>query len=241
MTEKAETTVAAVAVLWLRERGWDVHQEVETHDGRADIVAVNAQNHLWIIEVKTRLTLDLVGQAIAQKGCAHYVSVCVPTARGRGQDVVEDVLRREGIGLLMSLGDDIREDIAPRVTLGHMALERMNWRRRWNQREWSFLEVHAERITQLRRRLCEETRTFAEAGNASSRYWSSWKETEKTVRDALRQIGRPATTKEIAAHVAEHHRYLKLSARNMYGWFYRGLIPGVQRVEGRPLRWELAA
>jgi hypothetical protein len=241
MTRIAETAVAGAIVNWLRERGWDVHQEVETFGGqRADILAVNAQGHVWIIETKTSLTFDLLGQAADQRICSHYVSIGIPATKNdsrRSRALAYDWLGAEGVGLIEVNGLAPIERLAPRVTVSGRLAE--NIRRHWNFRKFGVAQMRADQIGRVKKRLCEETRTYAKAGNNEGRYWSTWKETDRAVRAALTALGAP-TLAEIAKHVNDTHGFLRIQPRNIYGWFYNGLIKGVERVEGRPLRFRIA-
>jgi hypothetical protein len=241
MTRIAETAVAGAIVAWLQERGWDVHQEVETFAGqRADILAVNAQGHVWVIETKTSLTFDLLGQASDQRICSHYVSIGIPATKNdsrRSRALARDWLTAEGIGLIEVVGLAPVERLEPRVTVSGRLAEGI--RSHWNFRNHTVAQMRADQIARVKKRLCDETRKYAKAGNNESRYWSTWKETERAVREALQALGSP-TLAELAKHVNDTHRYLKIQPRNIYGWFYSGLIKGVDRVEGRPLRFKLA-
>ena len=80
--------------------GFDVYSEVQPGWGgkRADVVAVH-----WpvvaVIELKTRMSLELLDQALGWKGHANYVYIAVPKLKKRHR-FVEQVLRQEGIGLI---------------------------------------------------------------------------------------------------------------------------------------------
>lgn len=56
-----EADMAAPAIAWLEERGFEVHQEVRLYAGgkRADIVGVSG-NTTIVIEMKTTLTFAVV-------------------------------------------------------------------------------------------------------------------------------------------------------------------------------------
>ena len=74
-----EVDLAAQITKWLKDRDWEVYQEVILPGvkGPADIVAVK-DGKVWIIETKLSLNLDLLGQAYRWLGMAHWVSMGLP-------------------------------------------------------------------------------------------------------------------------------------------------------------------
>lgn len=108
-----ETELAQAVIWWLQDYQWEVYQEVQVfaYGDIADIVAV--QNGIyWIIECKTTLNLEVMGQALAWKYFAHYVSVATPAAcrPSKGRELARKILRDKGIGLLaVSVGHEITE------------------------------------------------------------------------------------------------------------------------------------
>lgn len=79
--------------------GYTVYAEVECGPGRADVVAVNGPVSV-VVEMKTTLSLEVFLQALRWKGFANFVYIAVPKPkRAHGRDV-DDLLHREGIGLL---------------------------------------------------------------------------------------------------------------------------------------------
>jgi hypothetical protein len=92
-----EQELAAVVVAWLEALDADVYQEVQVGGGVADIVArVGAE--IWIVEVKTSLSLALIAQAMDRRRLAHRVLVAAPATRAL-RDVLP-ILVEVGIGLL---------------------------------------------------------------------------------------------------------------------------------------------
>ena len=76
---KSEVDLAQAVIEWLESDGWDVYQEVQVDEVRADIVAFEPETkRSWIIECKRSLTFDVVAQAWRWRRLAHWVSVGVP-------------------------------------------------------------------------------------------------------------------------------------------------------------------
>ncbi len=103
MPEKklSETDLARYIVEYLEQEGWDCYPEAQMKygGGRADI-ACTKQGILWIVEVKTSLSIRLLDQAndwLRTKG-VNRVSIAFPTRGVPG--VVTDLCDLKGIGIL---------------------------------------------------------------------------------------------------------------------------------------------
>lgn len=221
----AETDVARPVVAWLRDQHWDVHQEVAPGGGgsrRADVVAAQGRV-LYVVEVKVTLSLELIEQAMGWLQSAHYVSVAVPynVLHRSGRGVLQFVCQHHGIGLLgvRGIGDD---------------------------RSWGgpFIDIHRSprlrrRVTDgyLRKALCEETRTLAEAGSNLNRYHTPFRQTCNTIAQVIGGSATPLTTRELVAAIT-HHYSSDASARScLPSWLRAGKVPGVVPVPGQPERW----
>lgn len=218
-----ETDLAAAVVAHLRDLEWDVHQEVGgAYGARADIVAVRGPL-LYVVETKTTLGLSVIGQAQKWLYDANYVSVAVPSGRRYSEERVcaERILRECGLGLLkVSLaeysGDKTRvtEEIAPRL----------------------HRRIRAGRASRLRGMLCEETRTFAAAGNAEGKFWSAFKATVAEVQRAVKE--KPGlTTKELIGAIQHHYSSDSTARGSLLKWLWLKKIPGVRGEGERPVRW----
>lgn len=80
---KSEADAAALVVAYLEEMGLDVYQEVDLCGCVADIVAVRGKE-VWIVEVKTSWSLDLLQQLDYHKGRGHAnrIFAAVPVCKG---------------------------------------------------------------------------------------------------------------------------------------------------------------
>lgn len=105
-----EVEVAEKLVAWLGTKGLAAYQEVVLPTtGIADVVC-NTPNGLWIIEVKTRLSFELLYQAKARLRFARYVSVAVPSSqKTRARRYAIDIVRKEGIGYIEVGARSVRE------------------------------------------------------------------------------------------------------------------------------------
>lgn len=96
-----EIEVAMPVMSWLQNDEWDCYPEVQTHSygPRADIVATK-KPVVWIIESKTSLSMELLGQAASWIGAVHFVSIAIP-ARRNSPEFVYDYCKWKGIGVLI--------------------------------------------------------------------------------------------------------------------------------------------
>jgi hypothetical protein len=236
---RSEIDIARPVVAYLTDLRWDVHQEVAIAGGgssRADIVGTQGQL-LYVVEVKASLSLALIEQAIHWLPYAHYVSVAIPKpTRGwrrgvtRGARLAEQILRERGIGLLHVSPDRYAQyaGAAGQVTV---ELAPTIGRRR---------VILADR---LRRVLSDETRTYAEAGNAENRYWTPFRRTCDEVRRAIQNCG-PLTTKQLVERIRHHYASDATARSTLPKWLAAGKVAGVVAApieQGKCARWQLAA
>ncbi len=94
-----EAELAAGIVAWLQDRDWQVYQEVRPgYSGpRADIVATHGPV-IWVVETKTSLSMELVGQALRWKPYANKVSIGIPMPRRQRPPGTQLVMRTVGLG-----------------------------------------------------------------------------------------------------------------------------------------------
>lgn len=193
MATQSEQAMAATVVAYLQEQGWDVYQEVELRHGRADIVATMGRL-VWVVECKTTLTLQVMGQA--DRWPAHFRSVAVPMpSRGRGEaaDMIRKIAVWRQFGIL---------EIGPNgvSTLVPAALCRHN-------------DKDAQKI---RSKLRPEHQTMAPAGSAAGGYWTPYGGTMGAVRTFLDRRGSAgATLGEVMAAVPHHYRSDKIARTTM--------------------------
>lgn len=100
---ESEAALAKEIVVYLRECGWDVYQEVSARGCAADIVAVWQNKIVWVIETKLSLNLTVLSQAWGWRRYAHYVSIGIPASavRTKAADAGIAFLQDKGIGCLL--------------------------------------------------------------------------------------------------------------------------------------------
>lgn len=218
---KHETDLARKVSTWLAAAGWDVFAEVGDGDGRADIVATR-DRLVRVVECKMALTFAVIAQAIGWRASAHYVHVAVPSVRRHdgGRGFALRVCRDHGIGVLA----------VARVALDFEAPVRED--------ERAALLRRPPGLERLRKRLVPEARTYADPGNADSRYWSPFKATcEAVVKAVSRRPG--IGTRDLISAIEHHYRCDSTARSSLLKWAERGKIPGV-RVEraGKGFVWQ---
>lgn len=217
-----EQEAAAKVVAYLEESGLDVYQEVALGDRAqiADIVALRGKE-VWIVEVKTSWSLDLLDQCYAHErmGRATRVFAAVPDS-----PAWEDrawLFRRAGFGAIRIQKDDPEDG--------------------WNHTK---IEVMAPRMTPRDRasvlrtmKLLEDGhKTHAQAGAPGAKgRWSPFRGTCEALLEAVQKapgIGLSAAVKGI-----RHHYNTDSCARSSLAtWVKEGKVPGLFYVrQGRAL------
>lgn len=204
-----ESDLAAVVIAHLKMMKWDVYQEVQLHTMStvADIVAVQGRVS-WIIECKLTQSLAVMEQAWRWHGCANYVSIAVPAGHKKGRDFADKILEGFGIGRMavsVSGYDDnrVRESVRPRL----------------NRKIY-------DPITKC---LCEEHKSFAQAGSNEGSHWTPWQQTCRNIMLFVRDHP-GCTLKELMGGI-EHHYGTESTARSCIAKW--GLAGSVHQVEFR--------
>lgn len=202
-----EADVAAPVVKFLERQGLDVYQEVDVIGGVADIVALKG-DEVWVIEVKSSWSLDLLDQCITRKRVAHRVWAAVP--QGRGWTSRAYLFHLLGIGTLR-----VRESWRH---VGVLEVEQSGPEPALNEPEWK----------RLRESLRDGHKTHARAGTASAagRY-TEFRATSEALAAYVAE--RPGVSVKEAVASIEHHYASAASARNhLVDWVERGKIAGVR-------------
>lgn len=207
---RSEVEVARDVIAYFRDLRWDVFQEVQIghSQARPDIVATLG-NLVAIVEVKCSLSLSVMAQAEnwVRRGRAHFVWVAAPcAARTTGSELAERVCEMVGAGCL-----GVPEN-------GNVWVKRQAPLHRRAKTEWTKL-------------LCDEHRTFAEAGSSGG-YWSPFKATCRRVVRFASEHPEGAPLRALVSGI-EHHYASAASARNsLREWIRAGHLEGVElRIE----------
>lgn len=204
---RSEQKYAAVVVEWLDAIGADVYQEVECSGGVADIVA-KVRGEIWIIEVKTSLSLALLLQSLQRRRDAHRVFIAAPYLR-KAWDV-DELLREIGVGRL-----EIRL-AEPEYRIEAAVVERVH-SRRWNSRPVA-----------LAKRLRPEHKTAAKAGSVGGAgRWTPFRDTCKQVA-AVVTASPGILLKDAIGSIRHHYSSNAVARRWIAETIKRGAIAGVE-------------
>ena len=194
----SEIDVAKNVIAYLTDLRWEVFQEVTGQQGRADIVARQG-SIVWIIETKTTFGLPVIEQARRWIPHAHRVSVGTPSYPG---NFGQEVCRLFGVGILsagraLSDGSGTTEVLAPKL----------------NRKPWKIP------------RLCDEHKTYAEAGTNGGGYFTPFRRTMRIVEEEVRR--HPGITIKALVDRVDHHYSRNSTARQCLAkWLIGGHIPG---------------
>lgn len=217
-----ETDVAGAVVNWLQDDGWKVYQEVSTGYAYqiADIVAVK-EELIWIIECKTTMSLQLLGQALhwsdRNRWC-NLISVATPNIDGRRRPICPAslLLKHEGIGHLIV---EPRHDYA--VNAKYFTVEER------------IASVNRISDCKIKDKLVEAQQTYAAAGNNKGRRWTPFQQTCDDLRAKI--VESPGISLKSAVASIKTHYSSESSARsNLFKLIRCGIIKGVRiETEGR--------
>lgn len=209
--QMTEQQVAELVVAYLEAIGADVCQEVEVCGGVADIVA-RVRAEIWIVEVKTSLSLALIQQAMERRRLAHRVYIAAPFSRRTNTEVLAEL----GIGVF-----EVRPALAYTDSgngFGRGAVRELVQSRRWNSRPVS-----------LANELRPEHKTHAKAGaiGAGGR-WTEFRATCEALAAVVR--GNPGVTLKAAIEQLKHNHYRsnRSAISALAHWVDRGKVPGVE-------------
>lgn len=206
-----EAKLAKTLTTWLRNDGWDVYEEVSPwgYGTAADVVAVRTPV-VTVVEVKTTMSLAVLGQARQWVGKAHQVYVAVPGfKRGSAFDGAKWVCETLGLGLLC-------------VTSNVFEAVRPTFHRR------------ADTKLLLEHLRPEQQDGSMPAGTASGRRWTPWR---LTLSDLTRVVtespGIPMA--EALKKMKHHYRNDKSAKASLSHQIRKGIIKTL-RAEGRDLK-----
>lgn len=204
MVKHSEQRIAELVVAYLEASGADVYQEVAVSGGVADIVA-RVQAELWIVEVKTSLSLALLTQAMERRRLAHRVYVAAPQSKTIGDFGV--LCQELGIGLLVVRPDAYSE--RSRVT-ELIESERFN-----------------RRPVELASKLRPEHKTHAKAGAiGGGGRWTPFRDTCEQLLSVVRETP-GITVSEAVAKIRHHYSSDRCARSSLATWIGEGKVDGV--------------
>lgn len=220
-----EEALGRSVVAWLTAAGWTCYQEVEVHlhgtqgGPRADIVAVR-DGLVWIVELKVRLSWDVLEQAEAWEGWAHRRSVATALGpRHAAGRTAGRALTALGLGWIHANGW---------TTGGTLVLGEV--RERVEAPTVGALE--ARRAPLLLDQLRPEHQTAAAAGSTTGGHWTRWRETCRALADAVAaepglELG------QYVARIAHHYASTRSAVSSLAMDVERGRIDAVRGCGGR--------
>lgn len=217
----SEVDVGKAAVQWLADHGWDVYQEVPVDGHTPDIVGLRG-SAIGIVECKTSLSLDVLGQAARWSGRVHLTWIAVPRTRGygEGRHMGHRVCSYLGLGLLevrtwqRSDGEAVfeaHEELKPRL-----------------------FRKTTECAERIRKAIRPEHKHFTPAGSQHAGRWTPFRATCEAVARYLKD--HPGACVSEVVRSIDHHYASRTSAQGSIAhWAERGKMPGVtaKRERGR--------
>lgn len=208
--EFTEQQLAEVVVNYLEALGADVYQEVEVPGGVADIVA-RVQAEIWIIEVKTSMSIALLQQAMERRRLAHRIFVAAPYSRRMNSELYAEL----GIGVL-----EVRDGVSGidyGLGFGSASVREVVSSRRWNTRP-----------VDLAKKLRPEHKTHAKAGAVGG--GGRWTPFLATCEELARVVAKtPGVSMKAAVEQMKHHyRTNKSAVSSLVHWIEKGKVAGVE-------------
>jgi len=196
-----ETDLAKPVVLYLKEQGWDVYQEVLIYGKVADIVATFGKL-TWIIEVKTSMSLKLLEQIYCWRGRANFLSIAIP-ARSYFGDFTKDLLIKNKIGVLSVRYEEVYENIHPQLN---------------------------RKVINIQKFLKPEQKTWAEAGSQHG-YFTPFQNTKRNIEYRIKNYPNGILFKDFLKLTEHHYSKEATARSCLRQWIESGIIKGAKIVE----------
>lgn len=224
-----ETDLAKAVVNYLRGLGWKTYNEVAFWTGskRADIVA-EKNGLIWIVEIKVRLSYNVIEQVLGWRGKAHYLSVAA-RIRSRGSELIDHLLDYYGIGYipvevttLKSLNSETQR--VDYTTSYGVPCEHDEHK---NPKILSKCRQHHAYIKRWIVPFLNDDLNQFEAGNNCADYWSPFKQTRRNVIEFVKR--NPGCTLKHLSESIDHHYGNNAAAKSaLYGWITNGVISEIR-------------
>ncbi len=206
-----EAKLASLVVEHFEEAGWDVFQEVTFGGPVADIVVTRKSREgaplIGVIECKTSLSLDLIGQAVHWTKYANWVWAAYPMSRASEHGFGATVLRHYGIGTVPVGHSEVTKGAPP------------TFRRKIDKRLFDTLRP-------------EHQSGFAKAGSNAGGHYTPFKGTCLQLC-RLVESSPGITLKEAIRKMTHHYSRDSVAAACLAKYLKSGVIQGVmERHEG---------
>jgi len=151
---------------WLEDKGWEVYAEVSGWHGVADIVGKQSAAYC-VVEMKTRLSHEVIDQAIRWVGWAQYIFIAIPQHKKRLPKYLSNLFKEKGIGVIHVHVSDLGEELSAECHL------KAQYRKAYmlDKHKWT---------------LREEQKDFVKAGSPGGAHWTPYKATMEDVEVFLR-------------------------------------------------------
>lgn len=198
----SEEVLAKQIVLWLKNLGWEVYQEVQfSSSGHiADIVA-KKENKLWVIETKLNSSFQVFAQADGWIGLASQVSIGVPMAS-------------------LSV---FKQKIARLLGLGIITVEGFSWKEDFIVDEKIKAPENKNPLKSLFDQLKEEQKTFAKAGNNLGSRYTPYIHTLKLLTEYTKNHQGESFRKSIK-NIKHHYASDNSAYTSLSHWIFSGSV-----------------
>lgn len=213
-----ETELGERVIEWIQEKRpkWDIYQELSLGYARkvADIVCIK-NDLVWVIELKTSFTLEVIKQA--WEWDVDYRTVAVPGVNSRAANDT----RRFWYGIIgrkMEISTiEVKNNYISTYYLG-------SYGREWAQHEVNFgpendpeghIISHKGKLIQLAN--SGLTKGFSEAGSKNGGHWTPYKESMQNYIRPFIKDNPGTTTREIVEELGKMHYSSERSAKATIG------------------------
>lgn len=224
----SEQEIAAQAVEYFQERGFEVYQEVPFFGaGYVDIVSTLGPI-TWVVEVKKQMGIEVLAQARRSLPYANCVSVLTPEPKRRSVvGTWAEVLDRAGIGFMV-----IREPGRIETVKSYLHISEFN-PDKYPPASYTFAaqEMYApfrrKVFPHLRNSLREQHKTYTAAGSAAAKRYTPFKETCDKLKRRVEQ--EPGVLLGNAIADITHHYANATSAKGcLSALIQAGNVPGIR-------------
>jgi len=202
-----ESDVGKVVIDYLKDLRRKVYCEVAAAGGRIDIVALDEKNRITSVELKTRLSFDLLTQSIDRSAYSHWsIAACPKPKNMRAAHIaVRTICETYGIGLWFVRGKSVEVHCVPRLNRNALSKYILN-------------ELHDGQMNQDAGVNQGHRSPFRQTVSGLTRYVANHQGC--SLKDAIESI--------------DHHYSTRTSARSsIASWIRSGVIDGVEMRDGR--------